>query len=183
MFSYFHGALRQNDVHVQELCHVKKIQERHWLDRWLTQTDAEKTFWVQLCKFREKNPAVLEIGKQTQHTHKFTFKIASLRALKMFTYINVDKELCNIGISLSSNVFLSYQQWHFFVKQNVFWEISFFHSSYKLHDGQDSFLSCNHGGWINCNMIFRSGYEGAMTCTTVLVDKMQTMKVRIDPHT
>ena len=38
-------------------------------------------------------------------------------------------------------------------------------------------------GWISCNMIFGSGYEGAMTCTTVLVDKMQTMKLRIDPHT
>ena len=35
-------------------------------------------------------------------------------------------------------------------------------------------------GWISCNMIFGNLYEGALTCATVLVIKMQAMKFRID---
>ena len=35
-------------------------------------------------------------------------------------------------------------------------------------------------GWISYNMIFENLYEGALTCTTVLVVKLQTMKFRID---
>ena len=35
-------------------------------------------------------------------------------------------------------------------------------------------------GWISCNIIFGNLYEGAVTCTTVLVVKLQTVKFRID---
>ena len=72
---------------------------------------------------KKKKTAVLEIGKRKLNTHKFTRKIPSLCALKIFTYINVRRELCNIGISPLSNIFLSQQQLYLFVKQNVFWEM------------------------------------------------------------
>ena len=76
-----------------------------------------------LHKFLETKNAVLEIGKRKLNTHKFTREIPSLHALKIFTYINVHRELSNIGVSPLSNIFLSQQQLYLFVKQNVFWEM------------------------------------------------------------
>ena len=42
IFSYIHGALKQNDVHMQELCHVKKFQECYWLNNCVNPGGREK---------------------------------------------------------------------------------------------------------------------------------------------